>query len=643
MVNAHIHAVVRLVEDRFVEVLDDRALLERFAQRQDQEAFAALVRRHGPQVMAACRRVLIDRQDAEDAFQAAFLILARRAAAVRWHASVGSWLLLVCRRVALRAKARLERSRSRELPITDTPAATDPDPRWSELRLLLDEELARLPQKFRPAVVLCYLEGKTQAEAARQLAISEDAINGRLKRARTLLRDRLARRGVTLSVGILELLLAESASAAGIPAALVRGTAAAALDFIGEPAAAGAALSATSVALAKGVLQTMVRSKLQSWAVLAVVAAGFLGMGALGVHRLVRADEPPTQAPKEVPAPAAQPAAPKPLPAELDIVPRDVFYFVSARVADLNKNLIGAELLKKLQKQVGVVPPNLANQGLDDFEKKTGIDVAKIVRATLVVDDVSFINGKADVVGVITADKALDRKKVVEGLAPNANDPFKEEKVGEKTCYVAKELALYFLDERTFCVGEVKAVRKWARMGKDDRSRGPLQGALGLAAQEQLVMGLNPAPIALPLALAEGQLPEEIKPLLHLVKTSSTSLALTAGKELELDLFLTFGNAKSRDLAAKDIKAALPKLVDAVAPLAKALADQGQEKGGKLMEKLTAALKAAPLRQEGLRLHIPVYVKIDAAGLRAVLEESVGKAMPGKKEPVPPQPIDPEK
>src|SRR5262249_54354144 len=157
--------------------------------RRDEAAFAELVRRYGPTVLSVCRSVLRHEQDAQDAFQATFLVLARRAASIRKQASVGSWLHGVARRLALRPRVAAARRGVHERQAAARPAAAPMDDlTWRELRRVLHEELGRLPEKQRVPLLLCYLEGKTQDEAARQLGWTAATLKGRLARGRQRLR-----------------------------------------------------------------------------------------------------------------------------------------------------------------------------------------------------------------------------------------------------------------------------------------------------------------------------------------------------------------------------------------------------------------------------------------------------------------------
>src|SRR5436305_1518526 len=171
----------------------DGQLLARFVADRDEEAFAALVRRHGPMVLGVCRRVLAQEQDAEDAFQAAFLVLARKAASVRKRAAVGSWLYGVAYHTARRARDARSRRRAREKQVDAMPQPEVRHPEPQDWRPVLDRELAGLPEKYRAAVVLCDLEGRTRREAARLLGLPEGTLSSRLATGRRLLAGRLSR------------------------------------------------------------------------------------------------------------------------------------------------------------------------------------------------------------------------------------------------------------------------------------------------------------------------------------------------------------------------------------------------------------------------------------------------------------------
>jgi RNA polymerase sigma factor (sigma-70 family) len=177
--------------------LTDAQLLERFVSRRDEPAFAALMVRHGPMVLCLCRQMLRDKQEAEDAFQASFLVLARNAASIRKRPSLSSWLYGVAYRVAARLRGGAARRRTREaadVDLSELPSAAEPaNP---DLQPVLHEEIRRLPVKYRAPVVLCYLESKTNEEAASQLSWPVGTVKARLSRARDMLRMRLARRGM---------------------------------------------------------------------------------------------------------------------------------------------------------------------------------------------------------------------------------------------------------------------------------------------------------------------------------------------------------------------------------------------------------------------------------------------------------------
>ncbi len=283
----------------------DGELLARFAGRRDEAAFALLVDRYGSLVLGLCRRVLRNHHDAEDAFQATFLVLARKAGSIRRPHLLGNWLYGVAYRTALKARADAARRRNREQAAPsrrEAPPATEMAE--AELKRVLDEEVSRLPEKYRTAFVLCCLQGWTNEEAARQLGCPVWTVQSRLARARQQLRSRLVRRGVTLAAGAWSAISSRETAAAVVPGVLredVVTTAAAAKD------AAGMVLN-SRIALAQGVLQTMFLTKLKIAGVailmlsLVAVSAGLLAFRtqAQPVDETASATPPPVKAaPKE--------------------------------------------------------------------------------------------------------------------------------------------------------------------------------------------------------------------------------------------------------------------------------------------------------------------------------------------------------
>jgi RNA polymerase sigma factor (sigma-70 family) len=249
----------------------DSELLERFNRHHDETAFAALVQRHGPMVLGICRRML-DSHTAEDAFQATFLVLVRKAPALRQPELLASWLYCVASRVARKARGREARWQTRDRQVPDVPAETVDDSVWCDLRAVIDEEVSQLPEKYRAPVVLCYLEGKAYGEAARSLGCPAGTVSGRLARARVLLLHRLARRGLTVSGTALTLLLTEQKTPAAVPPLLARAAVACASS------AADATVPSSVVILSEGVLKTMFVNRLKAILV-AVFIVGLLSSG----------------------------------------------------------------------------------------------------------------------------------------------------------------------------------------------------------------------------------------------------------------------------------------------------------------------------------------------------------------------------
>ncbi len=251
----------------------DRQLVEAFVARRADTAFGALVQRRGPMVLGVCRRVLGNFHDAEDAFQATFLILARKASSVRPPGAVGNWLHGVAYRTALQARWLANRRRAKEKQVTDMGrASTDAEGVPQELRSVLDRELNCLPERYWSAVVLCELEGRSRKEGAGLLGIPEGTLSSRLASARKMLARRLAKYRMALPGATLAVALSGDGAQAAVPEALV-----AAATTLGRSGAPG---SAHVAALAEGVTKAMFLSKLKKIVAVGVLLGLFAG-GAL--------------------------------------------------------------------------------------------------------------------------------------------------------------------------------------------------------------------------------------------------------------------------------------------------------------------------------------------------------------------------
>jgi RNA polymerase sigma factor (sigma-70 family) len=275
-----------LREARALPTVPDRALLRRFIDQQDEKAFRALVQRHGPMVFRVCLGVLQREHDAEDAFQATFLVLTKKAALVQRSDSVGSWLFGVAHRLACKMKTSLARQRVRESR-ADGERSSDPlaDISVREAQELVDLELARLPEKYRAPLVLCCLEGATRDEAAQQLGLTLNTVRKRLETAREILRQRLGRRGLTLTGALLATLLCPRGITAAPAAALIDSTIKAA-TVVAAGNAAISVVSAKVAGLTNGMVKAMLMKKLLVTGILALSAILIAGTGFSRQHSL---------------------------------------------------------------------------------------------------------------------------------------------------------------------------------------------------------------------------------------------------------------------------------------------------------------------------------------------------------------------
>jgi RNA polymerase sigma factor (sigma-70 family) len=288
--------------------LTDGQLLENYISRRDEAALAALVRRHAPMVWGVCHRVLCNHHDAEDAFQAAFLVFVRKAASIASRELLANWLYGVAHQTALKARATMAKRRAREKQVKEIPeVAVAEQDLWNDLRPLLDQELSRLPDKYRVAIVLCDLEGKTRKEVARRLKIPAGTLSSRLTTARTMLAKRLARHGLAVSGGALATMLSQKVASAGVPTSVLASTIKTASLFSVGKAATKGMISVKVAALIEGMLKSMFITKLKTVMAALLVVLGVVAFGG-GLYRHQAAaqqgpgEKPPVQGEKDAQA-----------------------------------------------------------------------------------------------------------------------------------------------------------------------------------------------------------------------------------------------------------------------------------------------------------------------------------------------------
>jgi RNA polymerase sigma factor (sigma-70 family) len=279
--------------------LTDGQLLACFIARRDEEAFGALVRRHGPMVWGVCRRVLGCPHDAEDAFQATFLVLVRKAGLISSRELLANWLYGVAHRTALHAKITNLRRRAKERQVASMPERAAQNDLERDLVPLLDRQLSRLAEKYRVPIILCDLEGKTRKEAAQQLGVPEGTVAGRLARARAMLARNLTRHGLPVSGATLAVLLANDPASASLPAAVVAATVRAAAGVAG-------AITPSVLNLVNGVMKGMLMSKIKASTAALFLAAAVVGSVAVGLAHSVTAT--PADPETALAVPEGQPA-----------------------------------------------------------------------------------------------------------------------------------------------------------------------------------------------------------------------------------------------------------------------------------------------------------------------------------------------
>jgi len=253
--------------------LPDEHLLRSFIASRDETAFATLVRRHGQMVYGVSRRILGNIHDSEDVFQATFLVLAQKARSVVDREALGSWLYKVAYRIALKAKARIDRRRSKETDVDVVPHPWSVAPKVCDWEVFLDEELSRLPAKYRLPIILCDLEGRTRKEVERRLRLAEGTLSSRLTTARRILAERLTRRGLALSASALTASLSQAK--ASVPTGVALNTAQnAALVSIGQLAGVSSPVIILMKAGVTAMFIAKVKTTIATVFVLTAVATG---------------------------------------------------------------------------------------------------------------------------------------------------------------------------------------------------------------------------------------------------------------------------------------------------------------------------------------------------------------------------------
>jgi RNA polymerase sigma factor (sigma-70 family) len=438
--------------------LSDAQLLGRWLALRDQAAFEVLLWRHGPMILGVCRRLLGNAADAEDAFQATFLLLERKAAAIRHRESVAAWLYQVAYRVALRARERSARRNACELDGVERLADDTPENGLAcDLRAVLDDEINRLPTKYRTPFVRCYLEGCTNEEVAAEMSCPVGTVHSRLSWARERLRSRLVRRGVTLTSAALAACLVSGAASAAIPVALAATALQGAFAYAAHSATA-AGLSAGAVALAKGELRSMffAKLKLAVAVLLALTICG--GAGGLASYRVAEAAAPPRglPAPPNAPVPGAQAAPDAPAPPRTTRVPSEVdgrllgvFTEIKPdeKVAEKDVIVVGNQKYRRLREGDAVKAGQLLAR-INDLLARDDVDIVEARVAVAEAEVVTTVKTKEEAgnrfEGMVVANKRTPGTYSQEDVrgAKLTYDRYVQEEVAKRANVVATQRQL---------------------------------------------------------------------------------------------------------------------------------------------------------------------------------------------------------
>jgi RNA polymerase sigma factor (sigma-70 family) len=394
----------------------DGELLESFVTQRDEDAFTALVRWHGPMVLGVCRRVLHNEADVEDAFQATFFVLARKAATIRPRHMVGNWLYGVAHTTALKAKAMNTKRAVKEreaLRPTQEESET-----WPELRTILDQELKALPERYRAALVLCDLEGLTIKDAARQLGCPQGTIGTRLARGRVLLARRLAQRGLSVSGGLLASLLAQHAIA-DVPQGLMNTTI--------QTATVGGSQSATVAALTESVIMQLFVTKIKT--VLTGLLVGVIGFATLSIGASASEGQ---KAPKEEPPPKNT----EPRPAESAKKPATNGEEISAIWITEKRVQEELRLTAEQVKKIGAIRTNVwkkhdaaLKEAQEEVKKHNYGRYHELSRKVQTEERKALTEGVPDIISASALKRLLQIQRQARGLHEVVRDPAVQKKL----------------------------------------------------------------------------------------------------------------------------------------------------------------------------------------------------------------------
>lgn len=430
MADAQLRRVVRqlrkLAGSPDCDSLTDPHLLERFILMADDSAFERLVERHGPMVLKVCRHVLGHEQDAEDAFQVTFLVLARKARSVRKRASLAGWLHGVAYRTALAARRAAARRRKHERqaqPMTQTnPSA---ELAWGEVQAALDEAVQALPEKYRTPFLLCVLEGRSRADVATELGLNEGTISSRLDRARKRLQAALGRRGIALSAVLAGVVVAEGVKAAPVSAVVLEATVRAGVDLAAGKSLAGAAVSPHAISLFQAVMKSMFAAKCSmAFAVsLSIILLG-AGVGLVTSQVLTAAGqhaEAKNELPRRAPRAAAAPIEEKRPQADLygDLLPAGAIMRLGTERLRGGRPMVFSADSKVVFCAHGSNTLRLWDVASGRAVGLGKLEVAAVEAMVLSPDGKSFATGSAD--GICIWDLASDKeiRQIKSGRAAN--------------------------------------------------------------------------------------------------------------------------------------------------------------------------------------------------------------------------------